>query len=125
MERALAEGYYSHPALEKLRLRQERHIQGPVSCGEMVQITLGRKHCPQPVWRRRTVTADEWEPIMKRFPEGYPAHNTLLLAYRCGFRLDEVLGLMWPDIDFEQADDYIEQADSDGRIRQAAGFSRP
>ncbi|WP_352415338.1 hypothetical protein [Oscillibacter ruminantium] len=49
----------------------------------------------------------------------------MLLAYRCGFRLDEVFGLMWPDIDFEQADDYIEQADSDGRIRQAAGLSRP
>lgn len=42
MERALAEGYYSHPALEKLRLRQERHIQGPVSCGKMVQISPNR-----------------------------------------------------------------------------------
>lgn len=46
MEGALAEGYYSHPALDKLRLRQERHIQGPVSCGEMVQIIPGRKHRP-------------------------------------------------------------------------------
>lgn len=46
MERALAEGHYSRPALEKLRLRQKRHIQGPASCGEMVQITLGRKHRP-------------------------------------------------------------------------------
>lgn len=61
---------------------------------------------------------------MKRFPEGHPAHNTLLLAYRCGFRLDEVFGLMWPDIDFEQVDDYREQADSDGRIHQATDLSR-
>lgn len=62
---------------------------------------------------------------MKRFPEGYPAHNTLLLAYHCGFRLGEVFGLMWPDIDFEEADDYSEQADSDGQIHQATGLSRP
>ena len=58
---------------------------------------------------RRAVTADEWRQIMERFPEGEPSHIPLVLSYRCGLRLGEVFGLMWEDIDFDNATLRIER----------------
>lgn len=53
--------------------------------------------------KRRPVTDDEWNQIMERFPEGEPSHIPLVLAYRCGLRLGETFGLMWEDVNFDNA----------------------
>lgn len=79
-----------------------RYIQyNPTS---MIKLPLSRARGVVPTRKkeRRPVTTEEWAQIVKRFPEGHPAYIPLLLAYRCGFRLGEVFGLMWSDIDFEQ-----------------------
>ncbi|BAK97524.1 putative site-specific recombinase [Oscillibacter valericigenes Sjm18-20] len=79
-----------------------RYIQyNPAS---MIKLPLSRARGVVPTRKkeRRPVTAEEWSQIMERFPEGHPAHIPLLLAYRCGFRLGEVFGLMWSDVNFDQ-----------------------
>lgn len=49
---------------------------------------------------KEAITKEEWEEIIKRFPEGHSCHVPLKLAYHCGLRLGESFALTWDDIDF-------------------------
>lgn len=50
---------------------------------------------------RNIIPPDQWENIIKRFPEEHSCFIPLQLAYRCGLRLGEAFALTWNDIDFE------------------------
>lgn len=68
-----------------------------------VKLPNKRAKAEQPTRKKvkQITTPEQWEKIMKRFPEGHSSHLPLVLAYRCGFRLSEVFALMWDDIDLE------------------------
>lgn len=51
---------------------------------------------------KEVVAQDQWDAIIKRFPEGHSSHVPLMLAYRCGLRLGEAFALTWEDIDFNE-----------------------
>lgn len=66
-----------------------------------IQSTRVKPKIPTRKKVKQIVTLDQWKQIIERFPEGHPAHMPLMLAYHCGFRLGEIFGLMWEDVDFK------------------------
>jgi integrase len=50
---------------------------------------------------RGIIPPDQWDTIIKRFPEGHSCFIPLQLAYRCGLRLGEAFAITWDDIDFK------------------------
>ena len=46
------------------------------------------------------ITNDEFNQIIERFPFGSAFYIPLMIGYHTGFRIGEVLGLTWNDIDF-------------------------
>lgn len=56
---------------------------------------------------RNIIPLEQWEAIIKRFPEGHTCFIPLQLAYRCGLRLGEAFALTWGDVDFEAKTLYI------------------
>jgi integrase len=47
------------------------------------------------------VTEEQFETIMKRFPEGHPYHIPLQIANKTGLREGECFALTWKDVDLE------------------------
>ncbi|WP_170313546.1 tyrosine-type recombinase/integrase [Lacrimispora amygdalina] len=48
-----------------------------------------------------TLSYEQWEVIINRFPEGHTCFIPLQLAYRCGLRLGEAFALTWNDVDMD------------------------
>lgn len=49
------------------------------------------------------INRNQWDEIIKRFPEGTSTHVPLMIGYRCGMRIGEVFGLAWDDIDWDKS----------------------
>ncbi len=49
----------------------------------------------------KIITLDEYNQIIKKFPFGDRRHVPLQIGFHTGFRISEILGLTWDNIDFE------------------------
>jgi len=56
----------------------------------------------KPTHTRNIITQDEFNQIMEMYPRESQWHIPLLLGWYNGMRRNEVFGLLWEDIDFEQ-----------------------
>ena len=61
------------------------------------------KYTQEPDKKRYVINEEQFNKIIKRFPEGSPWHIPLLIGYHTGLRIGEVFALTWEDIDFENS----------------------
>lgn len=55
----------------------------------------------RPPYERSLVSAEDWDRIIRRFPEGDRYHIMLLIGRYTGLRIAEVCGLTWDNIDLD------------------------
>lgn len=76
-----------------------------ISSSPAIYLKLPNKRVKPPVKPREKkhiyIEKDIWNKIITRFPEGHPSHIPLMLGYKCGFRISEVFGILWDDIDLD------------------------
>src|SRR6266496_2999739 len=83
-----------HRLLEKAMLWGELDVQrNPVS---LIEIRGAARRMRTPM----VLTAEEFHATLERLPQ---PHRTMVLVAQCmGLRVSEIVGLQWPDLDFEQ-----------------------
>ncbi len=59
------------------------------------------EHCKTQI-SPKTITHNEFEKIIERFPPGTSFYIPLMIGYHTGCRIGEVMGLTWQDIDLEK-----------------------
>ena len=52
--------------------------------------------------KRIILTKEDWMQIIARFPHGHHFHIPLMIGFHTGFRIGEVLGLTWDQIDLKK-----------------------
>lgn len=59
------------------------------------------KNAPKNIIKRTIISREQFNALLEKYPFGTPYYIPLLLLYRTGMRLGEVLGLCWSDVDFK------------------------
>ncbi len=67
-------------------------------------VNLKRLLLPPPPRKDETLTSEEIERVMKASEFDVPVRIVLRICYGTGFRLGEVLNLIWSDVDFDEGE---------------------
>ena len=77
----------------------QHYIQHSPMIGVRLPSARAKPPVPQRHKIRHTITIQEWQRLIERFPVGSSCYLPLMLGYHCGLRLGEAFGLTWDDID--------------------------